>query len=32
VLGGAPKAVEQEQKILLLVRSWAWTSRPMTAS
>ena len=22
----------QPQKILLLVRSWAWTSRPMTAS
>jgi hypothetical protein len=32
VLGGAPKAVEQAQKILLLVFSWACTSSPMTAS
>src|SRR5436853_1518592 len=31
-LGGAPKAVEQPQKILLLVRSCACTSRPMTGS
>src|SRR5712671_2309922 len=32
VLGGAPNAVEQPQKILLLVRSCAWTSRPITGS
>jgi hypothetical protein len=32
VLGGDPNAVEQEQKILVLVKSCAWTSRPMTAS
>ena len=31
-LGGAPKAVEQAQKILLLVRSCACTSSPMTGS
>jgi hypothetical protein len=31
-LGSAPKEVEQEQNILLLVRNWACTSRPMTAS
>jgi hypothetical protein len=30
VLGGAPKAVEQPQKILVRVLSWAWTSSPMT--
>src|SRR5712671_1792375 len=32
VLGGAPNAVEQPQKILLFVRSCAWTSSPMTGS
>ena len=32
VLGRAPNAVEQPQKILVSVRSCAWTSRPMTAS
>src|SRR3954471_113339 len=32
VLAGAPNAVEQPQKILLLVRSCAWTSRPITGS
>jgi hypothetical protein len=32
VLGGAPKDVEQAQKILVLVFSWAWTSSPMTGS
>src|SRR5208337_4416741 len=32
VLGGSPKRVEQEQKILDLVRSWTCTSRPITAS
>src|SRR5256885_327315 len=32
VFAGAPKAVEQPQKILLLVRSCACTSRPMTGS
>ena len=31
-LGGAPNAVEQAQKILLRVESWAWTSSPMTVS
>jgi hypothetical protein len=31
-LGGAPNAVEQEQKILVFVFSWAWTSSPITAS
>jgi hypothetical protein len=31
-LGGAPKRVEQEQKILVSVLSWAWTSSPMTGS
>src|SRR5690242_14290327 len=30
-LGEAPNLVEQPQKILVLVRSWTWTSRPMTA-
>ena len=29
-VGAAPNAVEQPQKILLRVRSWAWTSSPMT--
>src|ERR1700746_307000 len=32
VLGGAPKRVEQEQKILLSVSSWTWTSSPITGS
>src|SRR6266446_10241303 len=32
VLGGAPNAVEQEQKILLWVSSCACTSSPMTGS
>ena len=30
-LGSPPKAVEQPQKILLRVRSWAWTSIPITS-
>ena len=32
VFGGAPNLVEHEQKILVVVRSWTWTSRPMTGS
>src|ERR1700758_51831 len=32
VLGGAPKRVEQEQKIFDAVRSCTCTSRPMTGS
>src|ERR1700682_3237861 len=32
VLGGAPKLVGQPQKILVLVASCTWTSRPMTTS
>src|SRR5437867_12236503 len=32
VLAGAPKRVEQPQKIFESVRSWQWTSRPMTGS
>src|SRR6266850_6416198 len=32
VLAGSPKRVEQPQKIFEAVRSWQWTSRPMTAS
>jgi hypothetical protein len=32
VLGGAPNRVEQPQKILVAVSSWAWISSPMTAS
>src|SRR5436853_6650362 len=32
VFGGAPNRVEQPQKILLRVRSWACTSRPITGS
>jgi hypothetical protein len=32
VLGGAPKAVEQPQKIFVVVLSWACTSSPMTGS
>ncbi|AEN15303.1 hypothetical protein HPPN120_03420 [Helicobacter pylori Puno120] len=31
-LGDSPKLVEQEQKILVLVLSWTWTSSPITAS
>jgi hypothetical protein len=30
--GAAPKRVEHEQKIFVAVRSWTWTSRPITAS
>src|SRR6187549_3858754 len=30
VLGSAPKAVESDVKILLLVNSCAWTSNPIT--
>ena len=32
VFGGLPKRVEQEQKILLAVRSWTCTSSPITGS
>src|SRR2546428_10730434 len=32
VSAGAPKRVEQPQKIFESVRSWQWTSRPMTGS
>jgi hypothetical protein len=32
LLGGAPNAVEHEQKILVFVFNWAWTSSPITAS
>src|SRR5579872_2939749 len=32
VLGGSPKRFAQEQNILLAVRSWTWTSSPMTGS
>src|SRR5947199_3373514 len=32
VLAGAPKRVEQPQKIFESVRSWQWTSSPMTGS
>src|SRR5437879_53535 len=32
VFGGSPKRVEQPQKIFVFVRSWTWTSRPMTGS
>src|SRR5436309_15634219 len=32
VFGGAPNWVEQEQKILLAVSSWTWTSNPITGS
>src|SRR5574340_557141 len=31
-LGGSPKRVEQEQKILLSVSSWTCTSSPITGS
>ena len=30
VFGAPPNSVEQPQKILLRVRSWAWTSSPRT--
>src|ERR1700745_551211 len=32
VLGGAPKRVEHEQKILVSVSSWTCTSSPITGS
>src|ERR1700681_3455950 len=32
VFGGAPKRVEQEQKILVTVNSWTCTSSPITGS
>lgn len=32
VLGGAPKAVELLEKILVAVLSWQWVSKPITAS
>lgn len=32
VFGGAPKRVEQEQKILVAVSRWTWTSSPITGS
>jgi hypothetical protein len=32
VLGGAPNAVLQPQKIFDTVWSWAWISRPITGS
>src|SRR5579871_3164287 len=32
VFAGAPKCVEQEQKILVAVRSWTCTSNPITTS
>src|SRR6266478_973299 len=32
VLGGSPKCAEQEQKILVAVRSWTCTSSPITGS
>src|SRR4051812_16712327 len=32
VLGSAPNAALQPQKIFVAVSSWAWISRPMTAS
>lgn len=32
MFGGAPKRVEQEQKILVAVRSCTWTSSPITGS
>src|SRR5713226_2676429 len=32
VFGGSPKRVEQEQNILVAVRSWTCTSSPMTGS
>ena len=32
VFGGAPKRLAQPQKALVSVRSWTWTSSPMTGS
>src|SRR5579871_3315806 len=32
VLGASPKRFAQEQNIVLAVRSWTWTSSPMTGS
>jgi hypothetical protein len=32
VFGGAPKAVDAPENILLRVRSWAWVSMPTTTS
>src|SRR6516162_3521274 len=32
LFGGSPKRVEQPQKILVLLSSWTWTSRPITGS
>src|SRR5690242_19630726 len=32
VFGGSPKRVEQEQNILVAVRSWTCTSNPITGS
>jgi len=32
VFGGSPKRVEHPQKIFVRMRSWTWTSRPMTGS
>jgi hypothetical protein len=32
VFGAAPNSVEHEQKIFVAVRSWTWTSSPITAS
>jgi hypothetical protein len=32
VLGGSPNRLRQAQKILVAVRSWTWTSSPMTGS
>src|SRR5213078_3428113 len=32
VFGGSPKRVEQPQKIFVRVRSWTWTSKPMTGA
>src|SRR5215468_485549 len=32
LFGGAPNCVEHEQKIFVAVRSWMWTSSPITAS
>jgi len=32
VFGAAPNLAEHPQKALVWVRSWTWTSRPMTGS
>ena len=32
MFGAAPNAVDEPEKILLRVASWAWISRPMTVS